>query len=60
MDTYKAWCTMAIVALGQKDAVAECLFAMLIGPIPGKIKSKDLFVGKTEKNMGLDKNKASS
>lgn len=44
---------IAIVSLGRKDAVAQFPFATLLGRIPGLIKSKDLFVGKTRKELGL-------
>ncbi|KAF8395462.1 hypothetical protein HHK36_019408 [Tetracentron sinense] len=53
MATYKPGSTMAIVSLGRKDAVAQFPFATMIGCIPGMIKSRDLFVGKTRKHMGL-------
>lgn len=44
---------IAIVTLGRCNAVAEFPFLTLSGFIPGLIKSKDLFVGKTRKLMGL-------
>ncbi|CAI9105744.1 OLC1v1004746C1 [Oldenlandia corymbosa var. corymbosa] len=54
MATYKPQSIKVIVSLGRHDAVAQFPFTTLIGLIPGMIKSKDLFVGKTRKKMGLD------
>lgn len=54
MATYKSHSVKVIVSLGRQDAVAQFPFTTLIGLIPGLIKSKDLFVGKTRKAMGLD------
>ncbi|KAK4369606.1 hypothetical protein RND71_013398 [Anisodus tanguticus] len=42
-----------IVSLGRQDAVAQFSFTTVIGLVPGMIKSKDLYVGKTRKKMGL-------
>ncbi|WMV56269.1 hypothetical protein MTR67_049654 [Solanum verrucosum] len=42
-----------IVSLGRQDAVAQFSFTTIIGLVPGMIKSKDLYVGKTRKKMGL-------
>ncbi|CAJ1979102.1 unnamed protein product [Sphenostylis stenocarpa] len=53
METYRAHSAIAIVSLGRKDAVAQFPFLTIIGRIPGFIKSGDLFVGKTRKQMGL-------
>ncbi|XP_077230806.1 uncharacterized protein LOC143863909 [Tasmannia lanceolata] len=53
METYKAGSVLAIVSLGRKEAVAQFPFMTTIGCIPGMIKSKDLFVGKTRKEMGI-------
>ncbi|GAB2274559.1 hypothetical protein Dimus_009326 [Dionaea muscipula] len=44
---------IAIVSLGRKEGVAQFPWFTLIGRIPGYIKSKDLFVGKTRKALGL-------
>ncbi|PKA49473.1 NADH dehydrogenase C1, chloroplastic/mitochondrial [Apostasia shenzhenica] len=52
--THKASPPLAIVSLGRKEGVAQFPFATLIGCFPGLIKSKDLFVGKTRKSLGLD------
>ncbi|RWR85254.1 apoptosis-inducing factor B [Cinnamomum micranthum f. kanehirae] len=50
---YKPGSAMAIVSLGRKEGVAQFPFVTLIGWLPGRIKSKDLFVGKTRKHLGL-------
>lgn len=54
MSTYKPGSEMAIVSLGRKDSLAQFPFGSVIGCLPGLIKSKDLFVGKTRKTRGLD------
>ncbi|XP_061343019.1 uncharacterized protein LOC133289084 isoform X2 [Gastrolobium bilobum] len=54
METYKPHSVLAIVSLGRKDAVAHFPFLTTIGRIPGIIKSGDLFVGKTRKQIGLN------
>ncbi|XP_057746649.1 uncharacterized protein LOC130965909 [Arachis stenosperma] len=54
MDTYKPHSALAIVSLGRKEAVAQLPFMTMSGRIPGIIKSGDLFVGKTRKQMGLN------
>lgn len=52
--SYKAaGSALAIVSLGRKEGVAQFPFVTVIGCIPGMIKSKDLFVGKTRKGLGL-------
>ncbi|XP_052186973.1 uncharacterized protein LOC127797853 [Diospyros lotus] len=53
MGTHKPGKALAFVSLGRNDAVAQILFITMIGCVPGKIKSKDLFVGKTRKQLGL-------
>ncbi|KAI3846462.1 hypothetical protein MKW92_034517 [Papaver armeniacum] len=50
---YKAASDMAIISLGRREALAQFPFATLIGCFPGLIKSKDLFIGKTRKTMGV-------
>ncbi|BBN06829.1 apoptosis-inducing factor 2 [Marchantia polymorpha subsp. ruderalis] len=42
-----------IVSLGRVDAVAQLPFATIIGWVPGKLKSKDLFVGKARGDLGI-------
>lgn len=55
MITYKvSTSNKAIVSLGRHDAVAQLHLTTMIGLIPGLIKSKDLFVGKTRKELDLD------
>ena len=53
LATYKPGSAIAIVSLGRRDAVAQLPFATICGCIPGMIKSRDLFVEKTRKQMGL-------
>lgn len=60
MATYRAHSAIAIVSLGRKDAVAQFPFMTTIGFLPGLIKSRDLFVGKTRKQMGLEPDVAHS
>lgn len=54
MATYKPGSAIALVSLGRKDAVAQFPFTTIIGRVPGWIKSGDLFVGRTRKEMGLE------
>ncbi|RZR73197.1 hypothetical protein BHM03_00021292 [Ensete ventricosum] len=51
---YKAASATTIVSLGRKEGVGQFPFGTVIGCLPGRIKSKDLFVEKTRKNLGLD------
>lgn len=51
--TYKPGPQVAIVSLGRKEAVAQFPLVTVSGCIPGLIKSGDLFVGKTRKELGL-------
>lgn len=53
MSTYDSRSVKLIVSLGRREAVAQFSYTTMIGLIPGMIKSKDLFVGKTRKLMGL-------
>lgn len=53
MGTYKPGSGMAIVSLGRRDAVAQFPFTTVIGCLPGLIKSRDLFVGKVRKELGV-------
>lgn len=53
MSSYKPGSTTAIVSLGRRDAVAQFPYTTLIGIVPGMITSRDLFVGKTRKQRGL-------
>ncbi|KAL6005456.1 hypothetical protein ACLOJK_006023 [Asimina triloba] len=54
LATYKAGKLMSVVSLGRYEAVAQFPFTTLIGIVPGMIKSRDLFVGKTRKMLGLN------
>ncbi|XP_058088701.1 uncharacterized protein LOC131235523 [Magnolia sinica] len=54
MGSYKQGSVMAMVSLGRRDALAQFPLTTVIGLIPGMIKSKDLFVGKTRRQMGLE------
>ncbi|KAL6511061.1 hypothetical protein OROGR_022185 [Orobanche gracilis] len=54
MAIYKPHSPKVIVSLGRQDAVAQFPLTTLIGLVPGLIKSKDLYVGKTRKQLGLD------
>ncbi|XP_022150708.1 apoptosis-inducing factor 2-like [Momordica charantia] len=53
MASYKPGSKIAIVSLGRKEGVAQLPFVTLSGRIPGLVKSGDLFVGKTRKQLGL-------
>lgn len=53
LATYKPGSQLAIVSLGRKEGVAQLPFVTISGCIPGLIKSGDLFVGKTRKELGL-------
>ncbi|KAI8539645.1 hypothetical protein RHMOL_Rhmol09G0198900 [Rhododendron molle] len=53
MGIYKPAWPLAIVSLGRNEAVMQIFFLTIIGWIPGMIKSRDLFVGKTRKQLGL-------
>ncbi|XP_051113643.1 uncharacterized protein LOC127239497 [Andrographis paniculata] len=54
MATHKVRSVKVIVSLGRHDAVAQFPMTTMIGLVPGLIKSKDLFVGKVRKQLGLD------
>ncbi|XP_050369551.1 uncharacterized protein LOC126787697 [Argentina anserina] len=54
LATYEAHSGVALVSLGRKHGVAQFPYTTCIGRIPGLIKSKDLFVGKTRKQLGLE------
>ncbi|WJX49995.1 hypothetical protein P8452_36362 [Trifolium repens] len=56
LGTYKAQAPISIVSLGRKHGVAQFPFMTVIGRFPGIIKSGDLFVGKTRKELGLEPN----
>lgn len=54
MATYEPRSVKAYVSLGRREAVAQFPYTTVIGIAPGLIKSRDLFVGKTRKLLGLD------
>ena len=53
-EIYQPRSLKAIVSLGRRDAVAQMSFTTVIGSVPGLVKSRDLFVGKTRKKLGLE------
>ncbi|XP_028808347.1 apoptosis-inducing factor homolog A-like [Neltuma alba] len=53
LGKYSPQPAFAMVSLGRKDAVAQLPCLTIIGRIPGLIKSGDLFVGRTRKQMGV-------
>ncbi|XVE79173.1 hypothetical protein DITRI_Ditri14bG0036700 [Diplodiscus trichospermus] len=53
MSTYEPGSAIALVSLGRKDAIAQFPFITISGCVPGLLKSRDLFVGRTRKQMGL-------
>ncbi|OMP03813.1 FAD-dependent pyridine nucleotide-disulfide oxidoreductase [Corchorus olitorius] len=53
MSTYEPGSAIAMVSLGRKDAIAQFPFTTIGGCVPGYIKSRDLFIGRTRKQMGL-------
>lgn len=54
LETYQPRSVKAIVSLGRRDAVAQLPFTTVCGSVPGMIKSRDLFVGKTRKKLDLE------
>ncbi|KAG4980013.1 hypothetical protein AAZX31_12G089700 [Glycine max] len=56
LGTYKAQPPISMVSLGRKIAVAQFPFMTVLGRLPGMIKSGDLFVGKTRKELGVEPN----
>lgn len=53
MASHKPRSIKVIVSLGRHDAVAQFPLTTIIGLVPGLIESKDLFVGKVRKQLGL-------
>ncbi|GFP95664.1 apoptosis-inducing factor homolog a [Phtheirospermum japonicum] len=56
LSSYKAASATALVSLGRREGVAQIRCLTMAGRIPGMIKSGDLFVGKTRKQLGLKAN----
>ncbi|XP_068664143.1 uncharacterized protein [Aristolochia californica] len=54
LATYKPGKTIAMVTLGRKDAMAYLPFLAVVGCVPGFLKAKDYFVGRTRKQLGLE------
>lgn len=54
LATYSTGYPLALVSLGRNEGLAQLPFVTLTGCIPGMIKSRDLFVSKTRKQMGLN------
>ena len=54
LATYSTGYPLALVSLGRKEGLAQIPLLTLCGCLPGKIKSGDLFIGKTRKQMGLN------
>ena len=54
LATYSIGYLLALVSLGRKEGLAQIPLLTLCGCLPGKIKSGDLFIGKTRKEMGLN------
>ncbi|KAJ3693442.1 hypothetical protein LUZ60_008922 [Juncus effusus] len=54
LAAYKPGTALAIVSLGRKNAVAQFPFMTISGRFAGMIKSKDLFLPRTRKAMGLE------
>ena len=46
---------VTIVTLGKKDAVMQVQGRMMPRWLPTFLKSKDLYVGKTRRDVGVDK-----
>ncbi|XP_009798911.1 uncharacterized protein [Nicotiana sylvestris] len=53
LNVYKAALPLSLIALGRREAVAQFYCLSMIGRIPGMIKSGDLFVGRTRRQLGL-------
>ena len=54
LATYSTGYPLAPFSLGRKEGLAQIPLLTLCGCLPGKIKSGDLFIGKTRKEMGLN------
>lgn len=54
LATYSTGYPLALVSLGRKEGLAQFPLLTLSGCLPGMIKSGDLFVSKTRKQMGLN------
>ncbi|CAN4105864.1 unnamed protein product [Withania somnifera] len=53
LNVYKPALQLSLIALGKREAIAQFYCLSCIGRLPGLIKSGDLYVGKTRKQLGL-------
>ncbi|XP_059317593.1 uncharacterized protein LOC132068124 [Lycium ferocissimum] len=53
LNVYKPALPLSLIALGRREAVAQFYCLSCIGRLPGMIKSGDLFVGRTRRQLGL-------
>ncbi|KAK4353652.1 hypothetical protein RND71_025846 [Anisodus tanguticus] len=53
LNVYKPASPLSLIALGRREAVAQFYCLSCIGRLPGMIKSGDLFVGRTRRQLGL-------
>ncbi|ERN06850.1 hypothetical protein AMTR_s00005p00239090 [Amborella trichopoda] len=51
--TYKPGPPIGMVSLGRSLAIAQMPWGTMLGRLPGMLKSKDLYVGKTRKALGF-------
>ncbi|KAG8380672.1 hypothetical protein BUALT_Bualt06G0040200 [Buddleja alternifolia] len=56
LSSYKPASPIALVSLGRRDGLAQIMCITTVGRIAGMIKSGDLFVGMTRKQLGLKSN----
>ncbi|KAJ4977667.1 hypothetical protein NE237_008447 [Protea cynaroides] len=54
LEKYKPGFPLALVSLGRKEGLAQFPYITISGSVPGYIKSRDMFVGKTRKELGLE------
>ncbi|KAG9444407.1 hypothetical protein H6P81_015747 [Aristolochia fimbriata] len=54
LASYKPGKAIAMVTLGRKEAMAYFPFLTVVGCVPGFLKAKDYFVGRTRKQLGLE------
>ncbi|PIN18531.1 NADH-dehydrogenase (ubiquinone) [Handroanthus impetiginosus] len=53
LSSYKPASPLAFVSLGRKEGIAQAMCITMSGRIPGIIKSGDLFVGRSRRQLGL-------
>ncbi|WVZ77903.1 hypothetical protein U9M48_025702 [Paspalum notatum var. saurae] len=54
LATYSTGSPMALVTLGRNEGLAQLPFLTFSGCLPGRMKSRDLFISATRKKMGLN------